>query len=308
MNAIRAVLVILGSMVLAGEALRLPNVHLDHDALWLPPLFERNYAQMLHDWPNTSNNIQLFMAGFSETRDLFDALAHMYTCSHHSGGKEDKCQRDIQWSVHQDAKWLAECREQLYSASPVKATCNGIASLWYEWKSFQWSTRDVAFIDNVKHAAQHGEPVIVLLGSGVHHFAKFPDFNSNLYHSVSDSHLWPQYWFDNYIAETLELFERVTKDLPTNVCILWTTNHIGTRVHGSTDAHHPSATNGLHHWLNRMTAALAKEKGIELVDLTNLTLAATSSLQEEGDLYHGYDFQKLAEEVMNQVNAKCVNT
>ena len=77
---------------------------------------------------------------------------------------------------------------------------------------------------------------------------------------------------------------------------------------GSRTAHHPSARNGLHEWLNRMATTVAHEHGVGVLDLSDLTIehppppkrvhragegaAAGRRLATEtteGDLYHGFN-------------------
>ena len=72
---------------------------------------------------------------------------------------------------------------------------------------------------------------------------------------------------------------------------------------------HPSAVNGVHHWLNRMSVALARMHGLRVLDLTDVTIATKPADHStdgrgwmtaravdalEGDVYHGYQMGQMA--------------
>lgn len=185
----------------------------------------------------------------------------------------------------------------------------------FEWKAFQLSARDASFRERILRASStHASPpkpiAIVLSASPSHHFSKFANHSKNFYRSVSDHFEWPQAWIEDYLQETDRLFDLFRPSaLPPNVCVAWMASHIGRRHNGSSPYHHPSAQNGLHHWLNRVTLALAKRRGLVTIDPSEYTLRALprdfAKNASEGDIYHGYRQQPLALGMVRSLCAGC---
>ena len=112
--------------------------------------------------------------------------------------------------------------------------------------------------------------------------------------------------FDDWFNDTAKLFSLFrslslpspwpvqggTRSLPQS-CVVYKTNNISPRHRNSSvPYHHPSTVNGAHHWLNRMSVALARHYGFGIVDLSATTtslpaVGADTSLASEGDPYHG---------------------
>lgn len=211
----------------------------------------------------------------------------------------------------------------MYSDKPFQTRCarpsypSFVVS--YEWKSFVFSQRDVLHRQRVLEAARVRPFVLVIMGAGAHHFTKMPGHTYNHFHAVDDAAVFPQEWFNNYVNETLTLFE-LFSGLPDNVCVVWKGNNIGQRVFSKNKTidriHHPSAFNNIHHWLNRFTRPLADRYGISYVDVTDITSAGKpkgfgapsqkaglSSL--EGDIYHGYSNHIIAYALLRRACEAC---
>jgi len=81
--------------------------------------------------------------------------------------------------------------------------------------------------------------------------------------------------------------------------------------------HHPSARNGLHDWLNRLTIALAKKHGIGVADVTGVAMAfaptarstqdAPGMRSPEGDYYHAVRPSWLFPPVAERVCSGCAS-
>ena len=207
----------------------------------------------------------IFVAGFSELRQLTSWLHLALGCPPPSLVKEDACMlarlRERPNSIlPHDYRKLASCREELFSRSPWTSQCPNGTSLHFEWKSFMWSERDRLFRERVAAAAVTSQRVIVILGGGPHHFARFADHEQPLHFTVDDSFAWPQRWLDDYVAGTSQLLDFFSpRGLPPAVCVLWRLSNIGPR-HAALGPHHPSARNGLHDWLNRFTVGCAFDR------------------------------------------------
>eukprot|EP00966_Prymnesium_polylepis_P226460 5238517-Prymnesium_polylepis.1 len=172
------------------------------------------------------------------------------------------------------------CREALYSEKPFQMHCNRSSypsfTVSYEWKSFAYSQRDLLHKQRVLAAARTRPFVMVLLSVGAHHFTKLAGHRYESFHAVEDDMPFRQEWINNYMNETLALLELFSREsLPDNVCVVWKANNVGMRVHSKnrtiSSIHHPSAFNGIHHWMNRFTQPLAARYGVGYVDLTDLT-------------------------------------
>ena len=116
-----------------------------------------------------------------------------------------------------------------------------------------------------------------------------------------------------------------TKDAEKNTlrhCVVWRAQNIASR-HGnkSESRHHPSSLNGVHHWLNRISIALARQHGLRVVDLSEVTMAhaplahsvdgagwmaATRDVDAlEGDAYHGYHMGLLGPLFLEALSEAC---
>mmetsp|Transcript_26433 Transcript_26433/g.67346 ORF Transcript_26433/g.67346 Transcript_26433/m.67346 type:complete len:166 (+) Transcript_26433:63-560(+) len=72
--------------------------------------------------------------------------------------------------------------------------------------------------------------------------------------------------------------------------------------------HHPSASNGVQHYMDRFTTSLAHLHGIKVADLTDITLRerpAGYTADYEGDVMHGYDDARLATALLQRACAVC---
>ena len=225
------------------------------------------------------------------------------------------------------------CREDRFGvAGGVQSACRDAeggtsVDINYRWKTFQRDRFDVDDIERVREAAARGGRVLVVQeGGGPHHFAKFSSFrffrdaaNQTLFTSVATNWTWPADWLEDYVNETRSLM-RMHAELQQawpNVCVLWKLLHLGPRAAESASgrAHHPSVVMGAHHALNNITADLAREAGIDVIDMSDLTRkvaarvklegAHPTLLQEEGDPYHGYDHDWLAPILAERVCAAC---
>lgn len=229
---------------------------------------------------------------FSEMRQVASWLHEALGCAPPGLRKEDEC-LEAERRSHPNALFprdhhkLARCREELYSRAPYRSHgCALDISMHFEWKSFMWNAeRDARFLERVRHEAfvRPSRSIIVLLGGGPHHMAKFEDHRQEWLWAVDDSLDWPQRWIDDYINGTMQLFRtfgRGATALPPRVCTAFRMSNIGPRHSTSNAPHHPSARNGLHDWLNRITAALASHAGLVVVDTTDVTIAHPPPLQK----------------------------
>ena len=185
--------------------------------------------------------------------------------------------------------------------------------------------RDAKLRSRVLAAARHHhEPVILLLGGGVSHFTQFRDYRKGTSHLVADSFALPGLWERDYVNATRQLFDMfapraaaaAAAAMPPNVCVLWKHMHI-TRRHNGTHpaAHHPSTEGGIHEELNRRSSELARPRGIEVVDPTELTRRlrpdgfrmsdARGRGGSEGDVYHGYPPFDLVTDVVQRMCDGC---
>jgi len=291
---------------------------------------------------------RLMMQGFCELREMTGWLHAAANCEGAPPSKDDVCHRRLTdknnpFANHRN---LSYCMEDLYSRQPYRATCaSANMSLAFEWKSFMLSSRDEVFRQRVLAAAADGTPVTVVMNAGTHHFAKFHDHAVSSYFDAPDDFAWPQAWIDDFVLSTRRLLAAFAPaTLPKNVCVLWKTMNIGPRQpvvamqsapplsqvsqHGTdgsaaaastaasaAQVHHPSARNGLHDWLNRISIALATEVGVGVVDLSDLTLShpPTPRLPQprpgmaspEGDIYHGYSAATLLPGFTKRVCEAC---
>ena len=238
----------------------------------------------------------IFVAGFSEQRQIVSWLHEALTCKPPGLVKEDECllrEQALAPKGHlpKNYRRLALCRETLYSHRPYEGRrCALNISLHYEWKSFMWNeARDSTFLARVRNAAsRNSRPILVLLGgSPAHHFSQHSDHRQELQWAVDDAHDWNQAWIDDYLNATLQLFDAFgpSARLPANVCVLWRTSNIGPRhlpANGDGSIllsaatmldtmHHPSVRNGVHDWLSRFTVSLARRAGLGVLDTNDIT-------------------------------------
>lgn len=185
----------------------------------------------------------------------------------------------------------------------------------FEWKTNMHADSDEVLrqrVLNAASAANASRRVLVLLSGGVAHFSRFSDHKKEYSFALSDDFDVPAAWIDSYVNDTLSLFGLFAPAaLPTNVCVLWKTMNIVSRHNGTMAAHHPSSVNGLHHYLNRFTGALARRHGIGVVDVSELTRRlqprgyrsadASGGGGSEGDPYHGYPEEKLLPAVLERM-------
>ena len=156
-----------------------------------------------------------------------------------------------------------------------------------------------------------------------------PQKQAVLFTAFDDFFDFPQHWIDDYVVETQRLFElfsprkRATSSTALAPCVVWRTQNIASRHSNSTEArHHPSALNGIHSWLNRISSALARQAGIKVLDLTNTTLderpldynaddaRPPASIDRrrvalEGDVYHGYRAGVMAPKMLEELAELC---
>ena len=232
--------------------------------------------------------------------------------------------KDYKWATTELRDGL--CREDRYGqAGGINASCataHVAFNISYVWKTFQHNGHDLDHVARVRAAASGGGRVFVLLeGGGPHHFTKFRDHHSirkpdTLFTTVDDRWNWPQEWIDDYVASTKALMKLHVDAMPPNVCVLWKPMHISPRSIKNGTIHHPSAQNGINHWLNRLAMSAAHDLGVPVVDLTDITLSAWPaqklwgahpSTTEEGDPYHGYDLRVLTPVLLERMCAKCAS-
>ena len=227
----------------------------------------------------------------------------------------------------------AYCREEMYRLQQYDAICyrpqDPPFTLHFEWKSFAFSDRELEHRARVVEAARFHPFVLVVISVGAHQFTKMPGHTFEDFHAVDDDKKWDQRWIDEYVNETMTLFEVFnSKSLPENVCVVWRNSNVGKRNYwraadGSLSTnlakvklHHPSVTNGIHHWMNRFTAPLARRAGIGIVDVSDITTvveprgygkpsAKVSPASLEGDIYHGYPDGYLSDAIMQRACEAC---
>ena len=213
------------------------------------------------------------------------------------------------------------CREELYSQKPFVRHCaprhRVTFQLQFEWKSFMYSARDELHLQRVLQAADDAgttRRALVLLSGGPHHFSRFGAHRRSMYHTFdldAGSWPWPQAWLDDYMRDADRLFGRFAAARPRRVCVVWKASNIARRAQAPAGSrHHPSISDGPHHLLNRVSIALARRHGLSVVDLSDLTLAAKPSGRDqfgapEGDAYHGYDSEALADALLRRACAAC---
>ncbi|KAL1495419.1 hypothetical protein AB1Y20_016787 [Prymnesium parvum] len=226
----------------------------------------------------------------------------------------------------------AACREDLYKKTPFEANCSGITRPWrnasfsvtYVWKSYQYSHADEHLHAAAVRRLRSHRRVIVVLSAGLQEFGRFAEHRETLLHNVRDDEPWPQSWMDSYVARTSQLFqlfsEKWGRHTPTP-CVVWRAQNIAARhANYSEPKHHPSAVNGVHHWLNRISIALAKLNGLKVVDLTPATISrkpldhsvdgngwmtARRVDALEGDVYHGYRISEIAPLFLEALSVAC---
>lgn len=245
--------------------------------------------------PSCLRDAHLFFAGFSETLNTVTYLhqslgcagggtspeARFFSCASSGRLRSYAARADALPSDHANED---VCREDLYSKKPFQATCShrkwGFnVTLEFEWKAFQWSERDRLFRRRVLALAANiragSRNIAVVLAGGPHHFSRWPEHKKEYYKNVSDAHVWPDAWIHEYIASTERLFTLFDPaTLPVSVCVAWMATHIAQRHKGENALyHHPSAQHGFHDRLNRLTIALARRRGIAVVDTSNYTLS-----------------------------------
>ena len=240
-------------------------------------------------------------------------------------------------------RYRALCREEMFARLPFEANCTGTrGSSWrgtsfqltYQWKSFQISRADAMLRASVASAIArgHARRVIVVLSAGMQHWSRFIEHREALLHNVRDDEPWPQVWFDNWINSTMRLFSlfsptsflNATKASP-SICVVWRAQNVAPRhANHSNIWHHPSAMNGVHHYLNRIGIGMARLWGIHPLDLTNYTLSmppldhpinqdgsgrADRVSAGDGDVYHGYQPARLAPRFLESLaNACCASS
>jgi hypothetical protein len=185
------------------------------------------------------------------------------------------------------------------------------------------------------HQATHrlitqGKRVIVVLSAGLQEFSRFAEHREKLLHNVRDDEPWPQPWIDSYINHTMQLFSLYSATAAglganpsgdTRPCIVWRAQNIAARhTNRSEPKHHPSAVNGPHHWLNRISMSLARQYGLRVLDLTDLTIpwkpsdhstdgqgwmTARAVDAQEGDVYHGYTMGVIAPRFLSGLAEVC---
>lgn len=253
---------------------------------------------------------------------------------------------DRHWEcVSRDYRRRSACREDLYADKPFDANCTGAPrSSWgdtrfritYMWKSYQFSRADRIMANTVRWAAERRAAapathprVIAVLSTGLAQFSRFRNHKEALLHRVHDDHLWPQAYIDDFVNETSHLFELFVPSggaAPADPrdaasCVAFRAQNVAAR-HGnlSEPRHHPSAANGIHHWFNRMSIALARARGLAVVDYTNVTIS-TAPLDHpadgrgsvavrradalEGDVYHGYSSRLLGPHFLQRLADAC---
>ena len=293
---------------------------------------------------NRLKHSHLLVRGFSESRQLVSWLhAALNDCSGAPPPEPDACQLRYTLPgaiVPPPASYrnVSHCREEYYSTHPYSSHCASLdVMLSFEWKSSQYSMHDAAFHDKVERAvaasAQTGRRVIVLLSGGPHHFSKFADHKHSMHFSLPDSFAIPQRWVTNYYIDTERLLRSFTSGTLPNggarACVLWKTSNVGPRLGDARGqrprkAHHPSARNGIHDWLNRFTRAMAVHLGIGVLDLTDLTASVTpnpnpkapspharagegggGTAEVEGDYYHGFPSSLLLQPFVQRLSDAC---
>ena len=245
---------------------------------------------------------------------------------------------DRHWQCPQrDYRVRSQCREDLFASKPFEARCSGTSrSSWdnasfrifFAWKSYQFTRADRKLRDRVQRAieAAHSRRTIVVLSAGLQQFSTFADHSERLLHNVRDDEVIPQRWIDDWLNQTdalLRLFSPSRRRWGTGPppCVVWRAQNVAQRhANASEPRHHPSAINGVHHWLNRMGLALARLHGLKTIDLTNITIAlkpqrhsldaapSAASRQAdalEGDVYHGYPVRELARPFLSALAGSC---
>ena len=258
-------------------------------------------------------DVRLYFRGYSELRQVASWLSEALECTGDALSATEACHTKLTpagepWPAPSQYRDLSACREELYARRPHRTSCRGLnASLHYEWKSRMWSEYDAAFHRRlVNEASASAEPMLILLNGGPHHFNHLPEHSHLLHHAVPDSFAFPQSWFDDYLEGTRALFAAFApRTLPAHACVLWRTSNVGPRIEGRT-AHHPSARNGLHDWLNRWTAALARQAGIGVVDTSDLTAGVLPQGPDGSvDFYHGFNSSLVLEPLVARACAQC---
>jgi len=277
------------------------------------------------------HNSELVFQGPSEHRHLVGAIHAGLNCTVSTGfttllGNQNVCSgwNGVRNSFNRPSHGYgplrdALCRESTYARRPYRADCHSQVAggtdfaISFAWKSFAYEqSNDAATKERVLKAARERAFVLVLLtvGGASHHLTKVQGHSFNMFKGFEDTHRFPQEWFTQYVNETMSLFKMWSKDdVPDNVCVVWKPNNIAER-HPSLNVtfHHPSASNGVQHYMDRFTTSLAHLHGIKVADLTDITLRerpAGYTADYEGDVMHGYDDARLATALLQRACAVC---
>lgn len=263
-------------------------------------------------------SVRLYFRGYSELRQVGSWLSEALACEGEALSATEACHVKLTppgeaWPSPSQYRDLSACREELYSRHPYRTRCGARnATLHYEWKSRMWSEYDALFHQRLVEAAAAGsEPVLAILNGGPHHFNHLAGHSHALHHSIPDAYAFPQQWLDDYLASAKELFAAFApRTLPAHVCVLWRTSNIGPRIErrfaDGEPSHHPSARNGLHDWLNRWAASLARQSGIGVIDTNDLSEHVLPRGPDGSvDYYHGFNSSLLLEPFVARACAAC---
>ena len=192
----------------------------------------------------------VFFAGFSELRHVFDAVLESLECTDEDADLYDnhrECNSDqsLIWHFGNKRTGLSRghkgmrdslCREAAYSVRPYVARCRSQGydfRVHFEWKSFQASARDLVHLERIRAAAARGGRVLVVLAGGLHDFTAFRAISEAERSSIPASMQWPQEWVDHFTAGTFSLFEKYSRaNLPDNVCVVFKGSNIATQEVG----------------------------------------------------------------------------
>lgn len=268
-------------------------------------------------------NTDAILVGNSETLNFAAWLQGVLQCSQNGTVPQERfnlrlCSKLVR--NRSDFRASALCKEELYSRSPFTAACPRLNfNFSFVWKSRMLSEYDELLRQRLVASSDSRERrplTILLLGGGPAHFALRDDYPRGLSSAVADNFSWPQAWIDDYVNATSALFELFApRSLPRHVCVLWKSMHIGPRHNGSASHHHPSTINGAHHWINRLTSALAARAGIGSIDLTDLLSGMRPTgfrpadelgrFGHEGDPYHGFLAGAYMPQLVRRMCAAC---
>lgn len=273
------------------------------------------------------NGTSAIFVGISETIELLEWMMGALRCCHRGHRLLQRfktCSRKYHASTH--FRSAAICKQNLYS-DPQDPSWNGgyyaecsalggqnTTSLDFRWKTDMRTRHDEWTRKLVLERAAARRTVIVL-GGGVSHFTRHADYPRGLNVLVPPSFELPQHWVDDYVNATEDLFRLFAPaSLPSNVCVLWKPINIAVRHNGST-GHHPSSIGGVHDWLNKITATLARREGILPLDTASMlrplrprgfrNADPLGRGGSEGDPYHGFNPQHFAPQMVAQLCALC---